>query len=98
MRTQAQLKNELRQIHWLSHHPAVPQHVRQILQVAGAALAWAYNNRRPVSEIFTKALIEDLNLSGIHHCHICGCTEDYACSGRCGWSADPTVCTKCASL
>lgn len=31
------------------------------------------------------------------YCRICGCTNDRACIGRCGWADKRhTVCTRCA--
>ncbi len=34
-----------------------------------------------------------------HECRICGCTEDHACPGGCGWADKThTLCTGCAHL
>jgi len=36
-------------------------------------------------------------LPGHAYCRICGCTNDRACIGRCGWAdRSHTICTRCA--
>lgn len=37
----------------------------------------------------------DLNPLGIRQCTACGCTDDDACQGGCGW-ASATLCSTCA--
>jgi len=34
---------------------------------------------------------------GHPYCHICGCTNERSCIGRCAWAnASQTLCTRCA--
>jgi len=33
------------------------------------------------------------------YCHVCGCTDNRACIGRCGWAdRSHTICTRCAAI
>lgn len=34
------------------------------------------------------------SVPGLNPCRGCGCTEAFACPGRCGW-AEPTLCSEC---
>ncbi len=40
-------------------------------------------------------LTEALHAEGIAFCRICGCTQNNACEGACGW-AEEDLCTTCA--
>lgn len=62
-----------------------------------AAVLEAFDAAVPASEAFTADGQPKLPASLGMVCAHCGCSEDDACPGRCGW-AEPNLCTVCAKL
>ncbi len=81
--------------------PNAPTILPYLAATVHNALIWAASGRaEPASKVLQKFLVDE-GLAGNHeyvprYCLSCGCTEEYACPGGCGWSNAPWICTKCA--
>jgi hypothetical protein len=92
-----EIASEQAALHWLRTHPYAPKVEPELLLNATDVWLKLGDSVEAPSASIRRQLIDSLWERRIPHCHICGCTDGFACPGGCSWSAaDPTVCTACA--
>lgn len=84
---------EVDRLIWLLYHPHAPRPPFDDLE--SSATEDLQGRPSSITAQLTTELVGHLGRRGIRHCRVCGCTDDYACFGGCGWSADPEVCDRC---
>jgi hypothetical protein len=102
MRTTNEIRAEIKRLKWQMKHKHAQS--RELIYADGAlaALEWLLSEKLGSASGRNKNdLVASLKSRQIQHCRRCGCTEDYACIGGCGWVepkdeyAESDLCTKC---
>lgn len=88
-------QGEIEYLSWLAEHPHAPIEERGLAKITANVIRCLFQMPGALGDGARRQLVKSLKAKGIRCCRVCGCTDDYACPGGCGWSQDPEICDRC---